>query len=83
MVISFTHCNEYNCNEYISMLLIFVFLKAYILLTEITYLDLGLKKVHILDVPSHSSVRDKVMGKKWIYLKRNTLHRQIVNHLRR
>ena len=28
-----------------------------------------------------NSVRDKVMGKKWIYLERNSLHRQ--GHLRR
>ena len=30
-----------------------------------------------------NSVRDKVIGKKWIYLDRNTLHRQSVGHLRR
>ena len=30
-----------------------------------------------------NSVRDKVMGKKWIYLERNTLHRQSVGRLRR
>ena len=30
-----------------------------------------------------NSVRDKVIGKKWIYLERNTLHRQSVGHLRR
>ena len=30
-----------------------------------------------------NSVRDKVMGKKWIYLERNTLPRQSVGHLRR
>ena len=29
-----------------------------------------------------NSVRDKVIGKKWIYLERNTLHRQSVGHLR-
>ena len=29
------------------------------------------------------SVRDKEIGKKWIYLERNTLHRQSVDHLRR
>ena len=29
------------------------------------------------------SVRDKVIGKKWIYLERSTLHRQSVGHLRR
>ena len=28
-----------------------------------------------------NSVRDKVIGKKWIYLERNTLHRQSVGHL--
>ena len=30
-----------------------------------------------------NSVRDKVIGTKWIYLERNTLHRQSVGHLRR
>ena len=30
-----------------------------------------------------NSVRDKVIGKKWIYLYRNTLYRQRVGHLRR
>ena len=28
-------------------------------------------------------VRDKVIGKKWTYLERNTVHRQSVGHLRR
>ena len=26
-------------------------------------------------------VRDKLLGKKWIHLERNTLHRQSVGHL--
>ena len=30
-----------------------------------------------------NSVRDKVIGKKWIYLEINTLHRQSMGHLRR
>ena len=30
-----------------------------------------------------NSVRDKVIGKKWIYLERNTLHRQSVGHHKR
>ena len=30
-----------------------------------------------------NSVRDKVLGKKWIYLERNTVHKQSVGHLRR
>ena len=30
-----------------------------------------------------NSVRDKVIGKKWIYLERNTFHRWSVGHLRR
>ena len=30
-----------------------------------------------------NSVRDKVIGKKWIYLERNTLHRQSVGHRRK
>jgi len=29
-----------------------------------------------------NSVRDKVIGKKWIYLHRNTLHRQSMGHCR-
>ena len=28
-----------------------------------------------------NSVRDKVIGKEWTYLERNTLHRQWVEHL--
>ena len=28
-------------------------------------------------------MRDKVTGKKWIYLERNIFHRQSVGHLRR
>ena len=28
-----------------------------------------------------NSVRDKVIGKEWIYLERSTLHRQSVGHL--
>ena len=31
----------------------------------------------------NNSLRDKVIGKKWTCLKRNTLHRQSVGHLRR
>ena len=30
-----------------------------------------------------NSVRDKVIGKKWIYLEKNTLHRQSMGHPRR
>ena len=30
-----------------------------------------------------NSVREKVIGKKWIYLERNTLHRHGVGHFRR
>ena len=30
-----------------------------------------------------NSVKDKVTGKKWVYLQRNTLYRQSVGHLRR
>ena len=30
-----------------------------------------------------NSVREKVIGKKWIYLERNTLHRHGVGHLTR
>ena len=30
-----------------------------------------------------NSVRNEVIGKKWIYLERNTLHRQSVGRLRR
>ena len=44
--------------------------------TEITCLVQDLLKLRLL--MSHgrkNSVRDKVIGKKWIYLERNTLHR--------
>ena len=38
----------------------------------------------VLDVSlGKNSVRDKVIGKKWTYLERNTLHRPSVGHLRR
>ena len=50
--------------------------KTHSLPTEITHLVSGLMKLRFL--MSHcrkNSVRDKVMGKKWIYLERNTLHR--------
>ena len=30
-----------------------------------------------------NAVKDKVMGKKWIYLDRHTLHRQNAVHLKR
>ena len=30
-----------------------------------------------------NSVNDKVIGKKWIYLKRNAYHRESVGHLRK
>ena len=30
-----------------------------------------------------NSVRDKVIGKKWVYLERYTFHRHSVGHLRR
>ena len=30
-----------------------------------------------------NSVRDKVIGKKWIYLERNTFHRQSIGHYRK
>ena len=52
--------------------------------TEITSLVSGLNEAQVLDVSSQKeSVRDRVMGKKWIYLERNTLHRQSVGHLRK
>lgn len=38
------------------------------LLTELTHLVSVLNEVHILDVLSQNSVRDKVINKKWIYL---------------
>ena len=37
----------------------------------------------VLASSQKNSERDKVLGKKWIYLERYTLHRQSVGHLRR
>ena len=50
--------------------------KTHSLPTEITDLVSGVMKLRFL--MSHyrkNSVRDKVVGKKWIYSERNTLHR--------
>ena len=57
--------------------------KTHGLPTEITHLVLGLKLRSLMSHRRKNSVRDKVMGKKWVYLERNTLHRQSVGHLRR
>ena len=44
----------------------------------------GFNEAQVLDVYCRkNSVRDKVRGKKWIYLEKKTLHRQNVGHLRR
>ena len=43
-------------------------------LTEITHLASGLKEAQVLDV-SFQKVRDKLIGKRWTYLERNTFHR--------
>ena len=48
-----------------------------------SHLILGLNEAQILDVSSMNSVRDKLTGKKWNYLERNTLDRQSAHHLRR
>ena len=42
-----------------------------------------LKLKFLMSYHRKNSVRDKVIGKKWIYLERNTFHRQSVGHLRR
>ena len=39
------------------------------------YLVSGPNEAQIRDVSSQNSVRDKVIGKKWVYLERDTLHR--------
>ena len=49
--------------------------KAHGLLTEITHLVSGLKEAQVLDVSSQKEFSDKVIGKKRIYLERNTFHR--------
>jgi len=50
--------------------------QTYGLPAEITHLISGLNEVQVLDVSLQKEpVRDKVVGKKWIYLGRNTLHR--------
>ena len=50
--------------------------QTYSLSIEITHLISGLNKAQVLDVSLQKEpVRDKVIGKKWIYLGRNTLHR--------
>ena len=56
-----------------------------VFLIEITHLVSKLKmKLRFLMSPCRkNSVRDKVIGKKWIYLKRYTFHRQNVVHLKR
>ena len=49
---------------------------TYGLLTEITHLVQGLMKLgFLMSYHRKNSVRDKVIGKKWIYLERCTLHR--------
>ena len=60
---------------------------AYGLLTEIMrshswFQDL-MKLRFLMSYHRKNSVRDKVIGKKWIYLERNTLHRQSVGHFKR
>ena len=42
-----------------------------------------MKLMFLMSHRRKNSVRDKVIGKKWIYLERNTFHRQSVVHLRR
>ena len=37
----------------------------------------------LMSLHRKNSVRNKVIGKKCIYLERNTLHRQSVGHLRK
>ena len=46
--------------------------KTHSLPTEVTYLVSGLNEAQVLDVSLQNSVRDKVIGNKWIYLERNT-----------
>ena len=57
------------------------------ILIRTTSLVSGLTEAQVLGfwLPHHrkSSVRDRVIAEKWIYLERNTLHRQSVGHRRR
>ena len=46
--------------------------KTHSLPTDITHLVLGLKLRFLMSHCRKNSVRDKVIGKKWIYLERNT-----------
>ena len=58
--------------------------KTHSLPTEITHVVSGLMKLRFLMCHRRkNSVWDKVIGKKWIYLERKTLHRQSVGHPRR
>ena len=49
-------------------------------------LDLGPNEARFLNVSSQKEFnkrqRDKEIGKKWIYLEKNTFHRQSVSHCR-
>ena len=40
-------------------------------------------KSEVPDIISQKEFSDKVIDKKWIYLKKNTLHRQRMSHLRK
>ena len=54
------------------------------LIIEITHLVSGLHEVQVLDVSAQKEFfQDRVIGKKWIYLERNTLPRQSVGLHRR
>ena len=48
-----------------------------------TWLQVLMKLRFLMSHCRKNSVRDKVIGKKWIYLERNTLHRQSMGHLSR
>ena len=41
----------------------------------------GLNKAQALDISPQKEFSDRQRGKKWIYLERNTLHRQSLGHL--
>ena len=53
------------------------------LLIEITHLVSRFNETQVLDVSSQKEFSERVIGNKWIYLERNTLHRQSVVHLKR
>ena len=45
--------------------------------TEITHLVSGSNEAQVLDILSQKEFSERQIGKKWIYLERNTLHIEV------